>query len=205
VAVGNSCPRKLPKWNRVRTPCKRLSPISTGCADQRPSGSVRSGATSTRLSLPCSTTNYVSGWPTRRSQSSRLLSLFAQSSRNQVYGINVVDIIKSWRTGRVISAPSPLASHRATETDATNAVAAHPLVNNCHVLEVGAGCCAAPETIFDSECTAIGERVKGSLLLPTAVNKSAPNELLTHENEWSAPDHAEPLKRSIGPIRPIIP
>lgn len=120
------------------------------------------------------TTDSVSRWPTRRSQRSRFLSLLAQSSRNLVYGINVVDIIKSWRTGRIISAPSPLAAHGAAETDATNAIRANPLVNRRHVLEVSAGCIAASETVFDDEYATIGERVKGSLLLPTAINKSAP-------------------------------
>src|SRR5580700_11028155 len=38
-----SCPRKPPKPKSRSDALKRLSPISTGCADQRPSGSLRWG------------------------------------------------------------------------------------------------------------------------------------------------------------------
>jgi hypothetical protein len=41
VAFGKLLPSKFVDKNLVRTPCKRLSQIRTGCDNQRPSGSVR--------------------------------------------------------------------------------------------------------------------------------------------------------------------
>lgn len=69
----------------------------------------------------------------------------------------------------------------------------------------GARCAAALNAALDDERTAIGESVIGSLLFPAATNKSAPNEVLTRQNERGAPDHAEPLKRPVRSIRPEIP
>jgi len=63
---------------------------------------------------------------------------------------------------------------------------------------------SGPETIFNYERATIGERVIRSLLLPVVINKSAPNDILTDQNEWSTPEHAEPLKGFIRPVRPKI-
>ena len=104
-----------------------------------------------------------------------------------------------------MSAPSPFACHRGAETNASKAIWANQFVNHGQVIEVGAGGRATSKTIFDNESTTIGERVIRSLLLPTAINKSAPNEVLTHYYEWSAPDHAKPLKGFIRPIGLEIP
>ena len=53
--------------------------------------------------------NFASRWPTRRSRRPRLLSLFSQPSSNLIHRINAVDIIKSWWSGWVVSAPTPFA------------------------------------------------------------------------------------------------